>query len=527
MNERNPDMNDPTVNAAPNGKPSNLSPEDWAYVRSTEFKAWAGDWEKGQSAVLLDENGEPKLLYHGSTKAFDRFDLSKGGANTGGGWYKDHRTGDAIPIDSERCIFFTDSFHQAASYAFLGHFIDMSHITRDLTAAIAGIRSAELPISFGFKTKEDFVATIRRLEPLVPSLKKLTFPISSIPKEQREAIVSPLLPLRDQYRAAAQQMERGGLSNQHYNSYRQAAAVESLCRNFDRLRKNDLDVRNEFGTFRDYNATICGHSGNAEIYIFADDAGRLVYRGPAGREYFDAMTDERGEEVKQEMRDVSEGCQRRFEETVEQSGYDAAAYIYKVFLKAESPLAHDYAGSAFPDKYKPNEKYGTGYVAARQVAKAIREGNDMVVYEHIRDPFEATSYGVFSPDQVLIRQRQHGILPHLQGRDIVRLKKIGATDDEVLALEHTKTAVIQAPFAYLGVSPSEASPRLENTPMTLEWRNNGIFVKTAAGATEPLGTVCHQMAQDRGYLSRTLRQSAPAVIREPQMEQERTTALRR
>ena len=39
MNERIPDMNEPAVNAAPNGKPSNLSPEDWAYVRSAEFKA--------------------------------------------------------------------------------------------------------------------------------------------------------------------------------------------------------------------------------------------------------------------------------------------------------------------------------------------------------------------------------------------------------------------------------------------------------------------------------------------------------
>ena len=32
---------------APNGKPSNLNPEQWHLVRTTKFKEWFGDWEKG------------------------------------------------------------------------------------------------------------------------------------------------------------------------------------------------------------------------------------------------------------------------------------------------------------------------------------------------------------------------------------------------------------------------------------------------------------------------------------------------
>jgi hypothetical protein len=65
---------------APNGKPSNLTPEQYELVRTPAFKDWFGDWEKvetcqpytysklegKQNNMLLDENGEPQVLYHGS-----------------------------------------------------------------------------------------------------------------------------------------------------------------------------------------------------------------------------------------------------------------------------------------------------------------------------------------------------------------------------------------------------------------------------------------------------------------------------
>lgn len=64
---------------APNGKPSNLSPELYALVRTPEFKAWFGDWEafagmqggvwndaNGVVSKAVDENGEPMVVYHGT-----------------------------------------------------------------------------------------------------------------------------------------------------------------------------------------------------------------------------------------------------------------------------------------------------------------------------------------------------------------------------------------------------------------------------------------------------------------------------
>ena len=53
---------------APNGEVSNLDYHRWVAVRMPSFKKWAGDWENDpQNATkVIDENGEPKIVYHGT-----------------------------------------------------------------------------------------------------------------------------------------------------------------------------------------------------------------------------------------------------------------------------------------------------------------------------------------------------------------------------------------------------------------------------------------------------------------------------
>ena len=55
---------------APNKKLSNLPPVLWVVVRLQSFKAWFGDWEKDpeHASKVLDENGEPLVVYHGTPK---------------------------------------------------------------------------------------------------------------------------------------------------------------------------------------------------------------------------------------------------------------------------------------------------------------------------------------------------------------------------------------------------------------------------------------------------------------------------
>ena len=56
------------MNLAPNGKPSNLTPEQYKLVRTKAFKNWFGDWENDpkNASKVVDENGEPLLLYRGN-----------------------------------------------------------------------------------------------------------------------------------------------------------------------------------------------------------------------------------------------------------------------------------------------------------------------------------------------------------------------------------------------------------------------------------------------------------------------------
>jgi hypothetical protein len=69
-------LNESGVLLAPNGRPSNLTPNLYNVVRSPEFKAWFGDWENSPESAskVLDENGEPLVCYHGSKSKFSAFD---------------------------------------------------------------------------------------------------------------------------------------------------------------------------------------------------------------------------------------------------------------------------------------------------------------------------------------------------------------------------------------------------------------------------------------------------------------------
>lgn len=65
-----------TYMLAPNGKPTNLTEDMWVSVRTQAFKDWFGDWQNdpANASKVLDENGEPLVVYHGSKMAgFDEF----------------------------------------------------------------------------------------------------------------------------------------------------------------------------------------------------------------------------------------------------------------------------------------------------------------------------------------------------------------------------------------------------------------------------------------------------------------------
>lgn len=85
---------------APNGNDTKLTEQQWVMTKTESFKNWFGDWENdpGNSSKIVDENGEPMVVYHGSNKDFESFDPSLLSENTG----NDGHYGAGIYFSTER-----------------------------------------------------------------------------------------------------------------------------------------------------------------------------------------------------------------------------------------------------------------------------------------------------------------------------------------------------------------------------------------------------------------------------------------
>lgn len=69
-----------TYMSAPNGEKTKLDAEQWATVRTTNFKNWFGDWENDpeNASKVVDENGEPMVVWHGRSAEFNTFEKKEG-----------------------------------------------------------------------------------------------------------------------------------------------------------------------------------------------------------------------------------------------------------------------------------------------------------------------------------------------------------------------------------------------------------------------------------------------------------------
>ena len=96
---------DGTYLLAPGGAPSRLDERQWAMVRTKRFKEWFGDWMEHpeSSSQVVDDHGEPLVVYHGSrTGGFTVFDSSLGESQS-----------EADPST----VYFSDTRERAYSYA--------------------------------------------------------------------------------------------------------------------------------------------------------------------------------------------------------------------------------------------------------------------------------------------------------------------------------------------------------------------------------------------------------------------------
>ncbi|MDO8415481.1 MAG: PLxRFG domain-containing protein [Agitococcus sp.] len=93
---------------APNGNQSKLNRTQWAQVRTANFRNWFGDWvnDPANASKVVDENGEPLVVYHGTGKDFNAFDKEQRGSSIG---YE----------GSDKGFYFTKDPNDAELYAFM------------------------------------------------------------------------------------------------------------------------------------------------------------------------------------------------------------------------------------------------------------------------------------------------------------------------------------------------------------------------------------------------------------------------
>lgn len=142
---------------APNGKPSNLPERLYAIVRTKKFKDWFGDWQNDpeNASKVIDENGEPLVVYHNTPFKFSVFDMDHEsrilpGMSEPFGHVGTQETANTIKgnqlalfLNARNPLYTDDFVHETASYM-LSELYKQGIISRERYSSLRGISNSEL-----------------------------------------------------------------------------------------------------------------------------------------------------------------------------------------------------------------------------------------------------------------------------------------------------------------------------------------------------------------------------------------------
>lgn len=407
------------LDKAPNGEPSKIFSDLLKHyngdkvaalqakskVYSKSFKEWFGDWinNPNEASKVVDENGEPLIVYHGSNHNIIAFDKQKLGGNTGKGEYEDKTTGEVVEVDSNNAFFASSNKLVAASYSFLGtqqSILKLRNKIQDLyTILTVGVAYNET-----VKNRNDANKAFKELAEQFPEIKPLVEQIPEtgrIPEEAKNKLIETLNILNKKYTEIDNNYSGRAFTNQ-YNYY--INAINKLNswltdENLKKLKSNDKSL------FEEDQGSLSISVGNDTQSLYLDDNRRYKYIGLDGRKgYLDTLSIPQLRKLLTRIINSLRTGLKQVNEDLKKSSYANTTYVGYYYVNMKNPLVHDYNGSAFPDKYVNRKgektKYPTGYVAGRQVKKAMKDGNDGVIYHNLQDPLLSDSYGFFDPNQI-------------------------------------------------------------------------------------------------------------------------------
>ena len=401
-----------------------------AKIYSDNFLKWFGDWTSNDDtnvSKVVDENNEPKLLYHGGAKNIHIFQHStKENSNTGTGYYEDPNTGEKIPVDSNSAIFFSDNPATALSYQYLYAYSIYNQIIEDILSLL-GTHSVDdgASIDLGrFKSMEQYYERLDQLAEINPRFSKFKQYLKNLRSQNKRLSKNEIQAFREMLYQARDYIQNNNLESKY--SVVQSEKINDLLYIRDFLRKYDNEegikklkngdvpsfLKKQFQQYKnkeknrrkqnlsEINNYDYAYFYAGDIQISYDGNSVKIYNSSTGEVDFKNASLEEIKESLKKIRNSSNYESREIINSELYKKYQSKTQSYPVYLNIKNPLSHDYEGSMQGSGYKESKKIPFGYVAARQVRKALNEGNDGVVYKNLYDPYLADNYGVFNPNQI-------------------------------------------------------------------------------------------------------------------------------
>lgn len=401
-----------------------------AKIYSDNFLKWFGDWTSNDDtnvSKVVDENNEPKLLYHGGAKNIHIFQHStKENSNTGTGYYEDPNTGEKIPVDSNSAIFFSDNPATALSYQYLYAYSIYNQIIGDILSLL-GTHSVDdgASIDLGrFKSMEQYYERLDQLAEINPRFSKFKQYLKNLRSQNKRLSKNEIKAFREMLYQARDYIQNNNLESEY--SVVQSEKINNLLYIRDFLRKYDNEegikklkngdvpsfLKKQFQQYKnkeknrrkqnlyEINNYDYAYFYAGDIQISYDGNSVKIYDSSTGKVDFKNASLEEIKESLKKIRNSSNYESREIINSELYKKYQSKTQSYPVYLNIKNPLSHDYEGSMQGSGYKESKKFPFGYVAARQVRKALNEGNDGVVYKNLYDPYLADNYGVFNPNQI-------------------------------------------------------------------------------------------------------------------------------
>jgi hypothetical protein len=314
------------------------------------------------------------ILYHGAYENFEEFDDEKKGSNTGINAYQSEDKSEQFYSDSAYAFFFSDHKTNAISYTLLGR----DRYLSEISDALQDVRSGQKDLA------EDAVQVLKEVpyfKDLIDNAKKE----GKTSKEIIELLGKEETKLSKKYKEGSSSLFTNELAG-YENSLKE---LNKFLSNIDVFKKNaSINFKNSTGNFK-----IFQKDGRIQFARF--DKGRTVITGE--RFYADEVDNNKIKEFIKDAITEDKSFYKQTKINMKVAGFEERTM--PVLLNLQNPSIHDYEKSPFADAYKKT-KTRTAAVAAKQVADAIKNQNDGVIYKNVVDPLLSNSYGVFSTKQI-------------------------------------------------------------------------------------------------------------------------------